>query len=413
MRTAMTNYKLIEISADVFGEFNKELAIGSFLQTAEMGKLMESNGWSITFLAVESDHLHLTALLAAKPMTGGNHFEIQFGPSLKENDSEAELFLYQAVQDYVKNHNGLELLVIPNVNYQIYNDKGEALGQANDSFISELEKLGYAHSPIETGYNKRGESTWHYVKDLSELENEKQLLKSYSKDGQYSVKKTVQFGIKVRPLAYEELNKFKEITSETSERRGFNDHDLAYYQKMYQSFGDKLEFLIAEINFKDYQASLQNQIENLEEKIARSQSPRKEKQRLELEDQLKMQNIRLVEAGELLEEHGSSDIILAGSLFVYGVTESIYLFSGSHEAFKKLYAPFAIQHEVMKKSIELKIPSYNFFGVQGVFDGTDGVLHFKQNFRGEVVAKVGYFTYLPRPAKYKLIQMVKKLLGRK
>ena len=32
--------------------------------------------------------------------------------------------------------------------------------------------------------------------------------------------------------------------------------------------------------------------------------------------------------------------------------------------------------------------SYNFLGITGVFDGSDGVLRFKQNFNGYIVRKM-------------------------
>ena len=78
-----------------------------------------------------------------------------------------------------------------------------------------------------------------------------------------------------------------------------------------------------------------------------------------------------------------------------------------------LFAPFAILHYVLKKTLDQGVYSYNFFGVAGTFDGTDGVLHFKQNFAGYVVRKVGYFNYYPKPFKHKVLSMVKTLLGRK
>lgn len=404
------NYKLREISAEEFAQFNENVSQGSFLQTPEMAELMEANGWEVTLLAVYSDKIELAALLGAKNMTGGKHYEIQYGPIYQEYQADVEQFFYQELRHYVKEHGGLELLVIPNTNYQVFDSTGFPLTEENQEFIRKMQSLNYEHTGLEVGYNKRGESTWHYIKDLSEITDDKKLLKSYTKDGQYSVKKTQQFGIRVRPLAYEELDKFKKITSETSERRGYNDHDLPYYQSLYKTFGEKAEFLVAEINFADYETAILTQIEKLTGQIEKT---KKESKRKELESQLETQKVRLLEAQEFINQHGREDIILAGSLFIYGSSETIYLFSGSYEVFKKLYAPFAIQHYVMKKTFESGVKSYNFFGVAGNFDGSDGVLHFKQNFAGYVVRKVGYFNYYPNPFKHKALSMVKTILGRK
>ena len=414
MELILSNYNFRSISKDEFSAFSETITHGIFLQTVEMAELLDKTAWSADFVGVfDDEELVLAALLSSQPMTGGLHIEMQYGPIYVKFDSAVQTFFYKALQNYAKEQKAMELLIIPNENFQTYNDKGEEIGENNQELIDALIHLGYEHTGLETGYNKRGESTWHYVKDLSNLTNEKELLKSYAKNGQYSVKKSKQFGIKVRALKFDELNKFTNIIEETSERRGFKNHGLDYYQNFYNVFGDKAEFLVAEVNFLDYKNSLEAQIKNLEDKIERANSPKKAKQKAEFEDQLKMQKTRLTEAEELLAKHGSDDIVLAGSLFVYGKTETIYLFSGSYEEFKKLYAPFVIQDEVMKKSIEKGIKTYNFFGVQGIFDGSDGVLHFKQNFAGYLARKIGYFYYYPNPTKYKMFDFVKKVTGRK
>ena len=67
---------------------------------------------------------------------------------------------------------------------------------------------------------------------------------------------------------------------------------------------------------------------------------------------------------------------------------------------------------MMLETIKRGIPRYNFLGIQGIFDGSDGVLRFKQNFNGYIVRKMGTFRYYPNPLKYKLISLIKKLLGR-
>ncbi|MGC4441566.1 peptidoglycan bridge formation glycyltransferase FemA/FemB family protein, partial [Streptococcus suis] len=50
--------------------------------------------------------------------------------------------------------------------------------------------------------------------------------------------------------------------------------------------------------------------------------------------------------------------------------------------------------------------------IQGIFDGSDGVLRFKQNFNGYIVRKMGTFRYYPKPMKYKMIKGFKRLLRR-
>ena len=114
----------------------------------------------------------------------------------------------------------------------------------------------------------------------------------------------------------------------------------------------------------------------------------------------------------MIEKYGEKDLVLAGSLFIYMPQETTYLFSGSYTEFNKFYAPALLQKYVMLESIKRGIPKYNFLGIQGIFDGSDGVLRFKQNFNGYIVRKAGTFRYYPSPIKYKAIQLLKKILGR-
>ncbi|CCQ82004.1 peptidoglycan bridge formation glycyltransferase FemA/FemB family protein, partial [Streptococcus agalactiae] len=80
--------------------------------------------------------------------------------------------------------------------------------------------------------------------------------------------------------------------------------------------------------------------------------------------------------------------------------------------FNKFYAPAVLQEYVMQEALKRQSTFYNFLGIQGNFDGSDGVLRFKQNFNGYIVRKMGTFRYYPNPLKYKSIQLLKKILRR-
>jgi alanine adding enzyme len=158
--------------------------------------------------------------------------------------------------------------------------------------------------------------------------------------------------------------------------------------------------------------NLQKQILDLEKEIAETDSAKKKKRNEDLKNQALSLEKRVAEAKENLEKYGEKDILMAAALFMYGASENVYLSSGSYEEFKAFNAPFAIQDYVMSKSIQNHVPSYNFFGIQGKFDGSDGVLRFKENFSGYVARKVGYFCYYPAPLKHKMLSGFKKMLRR-
>lgn len=163
-------------------------------------------------------------------------------------------------------------------------------------------------------------------------------------------------------------------------------------------FFDDAEFLVSEIDINHSIKNLTNLIEKLNE------SPKGNKQKIEsLAKEIKMLE-------EFRENAGTNVIQLANMVIVYLENQAIYFVGGSATKYQKLPGAFTIQFEAMKRTIERNIPLYNFFGVEGKFDGSDGVLRFKQNFNGYIIQKVGAFIYYPHPMKYKLIQFMKDIM---
>lgn len=387
------------------------------MQTVEMADLLEKRGFDITFLGLETDGaIQVAGVLYSMPMTGGLHMEINSGPASTSTAYLSEF--YKELKAYAKENGAFELIVKPYDTYQSFDNHGNPNDDEKPELISCLTDLGYSYDGLQTGY-PGGEPDWHYVKDLSGLTPET-LRKSFSKKGRPLVNKTNSFGIKVRKLTRDELHIFKEITASTSERREYTDKPLDYYEAFYDSFGDKCEFVIATINFQDYLKNMQAghdkivaDLAVLNQKIAEGvNSAKVNKQKAQLDKQISTFDVRLKEAKELIQKHGSEDVVLAGSLFVYTPQEAVYLFSGSYTEFNKFYAPVALQEHVMMEALKRGINFYTFLGIQGIFDGSDGVLRFKQNFNGYIVRKMGTFRYYPRPMLHKIIAIAKKILRR-
>ena len=389
----------------------------SFMQSVEMADLLEKRGFDITFLGLEADGaIQVAGVLYSMLMTGGLHMEINSGPASTDTAYLAEF--YRELQAYAKENGALELIVKPYDTYQTFDSHGEPNDDEKPELITCLTELGYHFDGLQTGY-PGGEPDWHYVKDLTGLTPET-LRKSFSKKGRPLANKTNSFGIKVRRLERDELHIFKEITASTSERREYVDKPLDYYEAFYDSFGDKCEFMIATINFQDYLKNLQSSHETIASELAvlnqriadGVNSAKVNKQKAQLDKQIATFDVRIKEAKELIEKHGSEDVVLAGSLFIYTPQEAVYLFSGSYTEFNKFYAPVALQEHVMTESLNRGIHFYTFLGIQGIFDGSDGVLRFKQNFNGYIVRKMGTFRYYPRPTLHKVIAIIKKVLRR-
>lgn len=408
---------LTTISKDEFTSFANTVSHRSFIQSVEMADLLERRGNTVQLIAwKQNDQVQVAAILYSLPMTGGLHMEINSGP-LYQNKAKLQPF-YAALKDYAKVNGAMELVIKPYDTYQTFDSDGNPTSEEQTHFLDTLKSLGYQHDGLTTGY-PGGEPDWHYVKDMDSI-TEKNLLNSFSKKGKPLVKKAKSFGIELKRLNRDELQLFKDITSSTSDRRDYQDKTLDYYQTFYDSFEDKADFMIATLNFHHYYTNLEKDQAKLAQKIEKLQkdlegnpnSEKKQNQLREFSSQFDTFEVRKKEAKEYIEKYGNQDVILAGSLFVYMPQESTYLFSGSYTEFNKFYAPAVLQEYMMLETIKRGIPRYNFLGIQGIFDGSDGVLRFKQNFNGYIVRKMGTFRYYPRPLKHKLISLIKRLLGR-
>ncbi len=406
------------LSQEEFIQHTSASSQRSFMQTVEMAELLSKRGFSTQYVGYTDPQgqVVVSAVLYSMPMTGGLHMEINCGPV--STDAQYLPPFYQALQAYAKKEGALELIIKPYETYQTFDSNGQPTSDEKVELIQQLTDLGFDFDGLQTGY-PGGEPDWHYVKDLAGL-TEKDLLKSFSKNGKATVKKANTFGIKLKRLERDQLSVFKDITAATSNRREYDDKPLDYYQDFYDSFGQQADFMTASLNFKDYLQNLQKDQEKLGQKIQKlqadlennPQSEKKQNQLRELSSQFDSFETRKTEAQELIDKYGDQDQILAASLFIYTPQEATYLFSGSYPEFNKFYAPALLQEYVMTESVKRGIPFYNFLGIMGIFDGSDGVLRFKQNFNGFIVRKMGTFRYYPNPLKFKLLQLIKKILRR-
>ena len=388
---------LTTISKEEFTSFANTVSHRSFIQSAEMADLLVERGNTVQFIAWKEDgQVQVAAILYSLPMTGGLHMEINSGP-LYQEEAMLEPF-YAALKDYAKDNGAIELVIKPYDTYQTFDSDGNPTSEGQTHFMDTLKNLGYQHDGLTTGY-PGGEPVWHYLKNLNGVDS-KTLLKSFNKNCSRNITTALNYDISIRNITREEIPQFKQIIEETGKRQGFEDKSLSYYYDLYDSFGPNAEFVVAEINSTAALAHLDQKISLL--------NPSAKQYEQQLQKLEKQKNI----VRETLAGKESETVPLACALIIYTPSEVTYLFGGSYTKYQKFSAAFLIQYHAMKRALEKGITLYNFLGIQGIFDGSDGVLRFKQNFNGYIVRKMGTFRYYPRPLKYKMISLIKKLLGR-
>ena len=385
------------ISREDFYQHSLTTSNHSFLQSIEMADLLQKRGATIQYIGWEEQGtLAISAILYSLPMTGGLHYEINSGPIV--TDARYLQDFYKAVQGYVKENGGIEFILKPYDHYQVFDSNGNPTEKEQEQLLHSLLDLGYQFDGLQVGY-PGGEPVWHYLKDLTDFD-EKSLLKSFNKNCSRNITTALNYDISIRNINRDEIPQFKQIIEETGKRQGFEDKSLDYYYDLYDTFGDDAEFLIAEINRANALAYLDQKISLL--------NPSSKQYEQQLQKLEKQKNI----VRETLADETAETVPLACALIIYNPSEVTYLFGGSYTKYQKFSAAFLIQYHAMKRALEKGITLYNFLGIQGIFDGSDGVLRFKQNFNGYIVRKMGTFRYYPNPLKFKTLSLIKRILGR-
>ena len=385
------------ISREEFYQHSLTTSNHSFLQSIEMADLLQKRGATIQYIGWEEQGtLAISAILYSLPMTGGLHYEINSGPIV--TDARYLPDFYEALQDYVKENGGIEFILKPYDHYQVFDSNGNPTEEEQKQLLHSLLDLGYQFDGLQVGY-PGGEPVWHYLKDLTDYDA-KSLLKSFNKNCSRNITTALNYDISIRNISRDEIPQFKKIIEETGKRQGFEDKSLDYYYDLYDTFKENAEFLIAEINTTDALAYLDQKIS-----LLNPSSKQYEQQLQKLEKQKTI-------VRETLADETAETVPLACALIIYNPSEVTYLFGGSYTKYQKFSAAFLIQYHAMKRALEKGITLYNFLGIQGIFDGSDGVLRFKQNFNGYIVRKMGTFRYYPNPLKFKTLSLIKRILGR-
>ena len=343
-----------------FTKFAEKSPYKSFLQTTEIAKLREKNGWTAYYFGVEENgKIKAAAMTVAKPtFLGKSLYSIPGGPLMDYEDTPLVDFFFKNLKKYAKSHNGYLLHIEPYYEVIERDKDGEIVknGFNHQKAIKNLKNFGFISVEPEN-------PKYLFVLDLNNLK-EDELFASFKQNTRNLINRTARKEVKVRELKREELEKFKTITESTSERRHFTDKTLDYYETMYDLFAkkDQVKFLIAEI-----------------------------------------------------PKATPAQPIAAAMFMTYG-NEVIYLFSGSDEAYMKEYnAQYAIQWFMIKYAIKNKFKRYNFYGIQGLPDPKKpgyGIYKFKKGFGakyGKVVELLGAYELPINPLFYHLHDLLSKL----
>ncbi|EHI70244.1 peptidoglycan bridge formation glycyltransferase FemA/FemB family protein [Streptococcus ictaluri] len=375
---SLTEFKTIQL----------QLSNANFLQSSQISEVQEKRGnFFKTERLIFSENNKVIGFAVVNYRKRKKFFTdaiITQGPVLDYSNPVELKTMIQQLEKHVKKNKALSLLIHP---YVQTNDKTEQL-------IKEFGQLGYDHEfdsdNMLNGINQA------FIKDLSEINDQKELFDSYSKNVQRDISKFKSMGVKVRRLQLNELNDFYDILYSTSKRKHFFVQDLDFFQKIYSSFNNDALFMYAYLDCKTYINYLDEHINQYSQKIddlkAKPQTKRSKGKIKDLTSQMDSFILRKekFEAFDIKTDQ----LPLSSYLFVaYGDEITSYV-GGNIEEYMNFGGATLINDEILKYAISQNIKYFNFGGTietESASSGT-GNYKYKKQFGGELVQYIGSFT---------------------
>nr|WP_276521760.1 peptidoglycan bridge formation glycyltransferase FemA/FemB family protein [Weissella diestrammenae] len=414
-------YQFVELNETEYDNFERQQINGTFVQSARQAELLKSRGYDVWLLGVKDKHqIVAAALVLREKIHMGYVFSIDHGPLLNFDQPILVKFFINGIIKFARQHQGLFIELRPNITYLETDNHGNLLRPSHDAAISMFESLGFSHQPFTLGMSTDGSPEWEYVKDLSDIHDDSALRDSYDKKVNYYLKKNAQFGVTLRYLKRADLIEFKTLTETTAKRLAYHDKDLDFYQKAYDIYGDEVTYVVAELDFAAYLAEERQHVELLSQKITKIEdkmvkypdNPKFKRQQAEYISQKEAHDKRIATASDQWQAAGQDQVIVAGAMFIEQPQEITYLYSGTYETYMEYYGPYQIQDAMLRHAISKGIKRFNFYGIAGRFDGSDGVLKFKTVFNGHARQLIGKFILPVHPFKYRIYRTLKHMLRR-
>lgn len=411
--------KFEELNTEEFTNFLDSHPLRTFFQRPEMDAISKMENKESYYVGVKDENGKIIA--ASRLVSKIKHFHQKWfyasrGLLVDYHDKKLLSFFTTELKKYIKSKNGYALHIDPMLEYIERDINGDEVkdGFNNHDAYENLINLGYKHEGFIRHYDTSKQVRWGFVLPLENMTMDK-IMANMKGNTRRAINKAIEYGVTVKELDYDEIERFVKITDSTGERRNFNNHSLEYYKTMYEKFHDKgfIKYVLAEVNLDDTLDSIDENILKDKKKLERDTIRNEE--RKEIEANLKSLEKKKTEIVDLKKQYGSKLDLSSAMFMTYG-DEVIYYYSGSYGEFMFLQGQYLVQWYMIKKAIEMGKKRYNLYGIKGNFDKNDpdyGVYKFKKGFNGHVTEYIGDFILPIKPYYYieKFIQKIR--YGRK
>lgn len=361
--------EFVELTIVEFEKFASSAPGANFMQSREMYERFLKNGREAYLVGVVSASKKREVLAAGILMNMGTKrgfgkiFGIAMGPLMNfstRNWQEVLTTFTAGLKTFAKNHDAFAVEITPHAAVSIRDYENQIIRRCNPEIKPLLKKLGYKD------LGEVGQIKWEYVLNFTDEKSLDDIFASFRKDIRTRIKQAPErYGVRIRDLKFDELKIMQDMTDEASSLHKFHDKDLKYYQEMWEAFGNKVRFVVAEVPTEIAEGKI-DRLDRLATEPP-SATPNSDDAPVAL-------------SGDYVP-------ISAVMYMLYG-PEVISLFSGVTRKYKNVGGcSHLIRWDLIKYAYENNYERYDFYGVRPEKDNS--VYNFKAGFRGEIEELVG------------------------
>ena len=237
----------------------------TFLQTPSIAHLREKEGWTPYYLGVKENNkiICATMIVSKKRHFGKYEFYAPRGFLIDYKNYELLKYFTEEIKKFVKKNNGYIFRIDPyviNIERDIDGNIKEN-GINNKEIIDNLKRLGYKKEKEEE------QVVWMFCLDLDT--DEETLLKNMRSFTRRNITKALNNSLRIRELEFNELQTIKDLTDATSERKGFPNRNLKYFERMYEVFkpNNEINNIVCELDTKKYILNKEKEIKEQEKRL--------------------------------------------------------------------------------------------------------------------------------------------------
>lgn len=210
----------------------------------------------------------------------------------------------------------------------------------------------------------------------------------------YNLKLCERHKVSLRCGGREDLDEFSRLIRMTEARQGVRLRDKAYFERLFDAFGENASLYFADIDLAAAQAHAAQREKDLLDELADAQAGRSGKKEKQVQEKLLSVRKDLSFYAELMKEPSDTHTAAAILVLRYGKTAEMP-YAGSDEHYARLPAVWALYVQGIRDAFAVGCERYNLGGLEGSLD--DGLTSFKAHFDPLIEETCGEFDYSGHP----------------